>query len=340
MKHPYNFCYRKLHYRMHLCQAYCMNLIPKATSSFFALITMALLLHCLPAFAADKNARPVWTDSVKAAAEDPDFLLQGEYVGDGVGIQVAAMGGGQFYVSRFAGGLPGAGWKRAAPNVEQLSTAGVKEKVNGMKKVARKSPSLDAEPPAGSVILFGGKASDKVKGTVKDDLLWAGAQSTGEYGDFLLHLEFRLPYKPTSPLTSQDRGNSGIYLQNRYEVQVLDSFGLVYDRAQVKIPLKSDPKQWCGCFYKFKAADIPMCLPPLSWQTYDIEFKAPKFKEGKKVADARITVKHNGVTIHDEVALPKGTGAGGGRKEVPVGPIIFQGHGNPVAYRNVWLLPR
>ena len=340
MKHSYNFCYRKLHYRMHLCQAHCMNLIPKAASSFFTLITMALLLHCSPAFAADKNARPVWTDSVKAAAEDPDFLLQGEYIDDGVGIQVAAMGDGQFYVSRFAGGLPGAGWKGTDPNVEQLGTAGVKEKVNGMKKVTRKSPSLDAEPPAGSVILFGGKASDKVKGTVKDDLLWAGAQSTGEYGDFLLHLEFRLPYKPTSPLTSQDRGNSGIYLQNRYEVQVLDSFGLVYDRTQVKVPLKSDPKQWCGCFYKFKAADIPMCLPPLSWQTYDIEFKAAKFKEGKKVADARITVKHNGVTIHDDVALPKGTGAGGGRKEVPEGPIIFQGHGNPVAYRNVWLLPR
>ncbi|MED5259678.1 MAG: DUF1080 domain-containing protein, partial [Verrucomicrobiota bacterium] len=103
---------------------------------------------------------------------------------------------------------------------------------------------------------------------------------------------------------------------------------------------KSDPKQWCGCFYKFKTADTPMCFPPLSWQTYDIDFQAPKFENGKKVADATITVKHNGVIIHDKVRLPKGTGAGGGRKEVPKGPIIFQGHGNPVFYRNIWIIPR
>ena len=155
--------------------------------------------------------------------------------------------------------------------------------------------------------------------------------------DFTLHLEFRLPYKPNSPLSSQDRGNSGIYLQNRYETQVLD-FKLVYDK-NIKVPLKSDPKQWCGCFYKFKTADTPM-LPPLSWQTYDIDFQAPKFENGEKVADATITVKHNGVIIHDKVRLPKGTGAGGGRKEVPKGPIIFQGHGNPVFYRNIWIIPR
>ena len=168
----------------------------------------------------------------------------------------------------------------------------------------------------------------------------AGAQTTDNYGDFTLHLEFRLPYKPDSPLSSQDRGNSGIYLQNRYETQVLDSFGLVYDRENVKVPLKSDPKQWCGCFYKFKAADIPMCYPPLSWQTYDIDFQAPKFDGDKKIADVKITVKQNGVTIHNNVRLPKGTGAGGGRKEVAEGPIIFQGHGNPVVFRNVWILPR
>jgi hypothetical protein len=317
-----------------------MNLTLKAITVFSTVILTAVFLPCPAAFSADKNARPIWTDSTKAAAEDPDFLLQGEYVGGGSGIQVAAIGAGKFYVSSFTGGLPGAGWKRAAPTAEQLESDEVKERISGMKKVLRESPTLGAKPPAGSVILFAGKANDRVKGPVKDNLLWAGAQSTGEYGDFLLHLEFRLPYKPTSPLTSQDRGNSGIYLQNRYEVQVLDSFGLVYDRTQVKLPIKSDPKQWCGCFYKFKVADTPMCLPPLSWQTYDIEFTAPKFDNGNKTADVRITVKHNGITIHDDVALPKGTGAGGGRKEVPLGPIIFQGHGNPVAYRNVWLLPR
>ena len=188
--------------------------------------------------------------------------------------------------------------------------------------------------------MFDGKKTKHINGQIKDGLLMAGAQTTGNYGDFTLHLEFRLPYKPDSPLSSQDRGNSGIYLQNRYETQILDSFGLVYERDLVKVPLKSDPKQWCGCFYKFKAADIPMCFPPLRWQTYDIDFIAPKFDDEKKISDATITVKHNGVIIHDKVKLPKGTGAGGGRKEVPEGPIIFQGHGNPVTFKNVWILPR
>jgi hypothetical protein len=84
-----------------------------------------------------------------------------------------------------------------------------------------------------------------------------------------------------------------------------------------------------------------MCFPPLSWQTYDIEFTAPKFDAaGAKTADAVVTVRHNGVLIHDAVKLPKGTGAGGGRQEVAKGPIIFQGHGNPVAFRNVWILEK
>ena len=143
-----------------------------------------------------------------------------------------------------------------------MDSKALKDALDAYKRVERESPTLGAKPPEGAVVLFGGEASDKIKGgEVKDGLMWAGAQTTGEYGDFKLHLEFRLPYKPAAALTSQDRGNSGIYLQNRYETQVLDSFGLVYDREQVKVPLKSDPKQWCGCFYKFKTADTPMCFP-------------------------------------------------------------------------------
>ena len=289
---------------------------------------------------ADKQSRPIWTDADKAAAEDPDYLLQGEYVSEGVGVQAAALGKGTFYVSRFKGGLPGQGWDKSNPHVELINTESLKKSINGMKRTERVSPTLGAKPPEGATILFDGKKTKHINGQIKDGLLMAGAQTTGNYGDFTLHLEFRLPYKPDSPLSSQDRGNSGIYLQNRYETQILDSFGLVYERDLVKVPLKSDPKQWCGCFYKFKAADIPMCFPPLRWQTYDIDFIAPKFDDGEKISDATITVKHNGVIIHDKVKLPKGTGAGGGRKEVPVGPIIFQGHGNPVTFKNVWILPR
>jgi hypothetical protein len=307
---------------------------------------LPLLLFCFlvsgltNVLAADKNSNRIWTDPKKASAEDPDFSVQGEYIKDGLGIQVAALGKGNFYTSKFKGGLPGQGWDKSKPVVQIIKSDGVNELVKGMKKELRVSPSLGAKPPEGAIILFDGKENTKIKGQVKDQLLMAGAQTTDNYGDFTLHLEFRLPYKPDSPLSSQDRGNSGIYLQNRYETQVLDSFGLVYDRENVKVPLKSDPKQWCGCFYKFKAADIPMCYPPLSWQTYDIDFQAPKFDGDKKVADVKITVKQNGVTIHNNVRLPKGTGAGGGRKEVAEGPIIFQGHGNPVVFRNVWILPR
>ena len=103
------------------------------------------------------------------------------------------------------------------PEVEILNADDLKEIVKGMKKELRVSPSLGAGPPAGAVVLFDGKKNPKIKG--KDGLLLAGAQTTGEYGDFTLHLEFRLPYKPNSPLSSQDRGNSGIYLQNRYETK-------------------------------------------------------------------------------------------------------------------------
>ena len=84
-----------------------------------------------------------------------------------------------------------------------------------------------------------------------------------------------------------------------------------------------------------------MCLPPLSWQTYDIEFTAPKFDDsGKKTANAKLTVIHNGEKIHDNVELEKGTGGGGKKPEIAKGPIHFQGHGNPVAFRNVWIIAK
>ncbi len=316
-----------------------MSRFPRAPLRTLAAPLLLILVSPPSATAGDKG-KATWTDPAKAAAEDPDFSLQGEYVGGGIGVQAAAMGGGKFYLSTFKGGLPGAGWDGSAPEVETLAGKELEERIGKLERTERESPTLGAAPPEGAMVLFAGEANGLIKGKVEDGLLWAGAQTTGEYGDFKLHLEFRLPYKPDVDLTSQDRGNSGIYLQNRYETQILDSFGLVYDREQVKVPLKSDPKQWCGCFYKFKTADTPMCLPPLRWQTYDIEFTAPKFDGDKKVANARITVLHNGVKIHDDVELPKGTGAGGGRKEVAQGPIIFQGHGNPVAFRNIWLLPR
>jgi hypothetical protein len=322
---------------------------------FPALVGVAVLsLIAVSATAADKKkpSVSVWTDPEKAAAEDPDFSVQGEYVTSAEhktgpqGLQAVALGAGQFLVGVFSGGLPGAGWNGEAPIYETLERAALTEKLGAGEKWQRsnrESPELGAKAPEGAVILFNGETTDAVSGEVKDGLLWAGGQTKAEFGSFHLHVEFRLPYKPKAPPSSQDRGNSGLYLQNRYETQVLDSFGLVYDREMLgdALPLKSDPKQWCGCFYKFKTADTPMCFPPLTWQTYDIDFTAPQFDaEGNKTANTRITVVHNGVKIHDDVELQKGTGNGGSRPEVPRGPIVFQGHGNPIAYRNVWLLER
>ena len=310
-------------------------------SLFFA-GALSLLLIGNATFGA-KPKGPIWTDPTTAGAEDPDFKLQGEYLKNStLGIQVAALGGGQFYVSQFAGGLPGAGWDKSAPLASVKDASEVNTLVRDATRTNRTSPTLGQSPPAGADILVGGAIDPKlVRGKGEGGLLSPPAQTIKEYGDFTMHLEFRLPYKPKSPLSSQDRGNSGVYLQNRYEVQVLDTFGLVYDRNHVKVPVRSDPKQWCGCFYRFKAADLPMCFPPLVWQTYDIDFTAPRFDAaGRKTAEATITVVHNGVTIHDAVKLPKGTGIGGTRKEVPRGPIIFQGHGNPVVFRNVWILEK
>ena len=300
-----------------------------------------LLFPIITATAAPKKGGPIWTDPDKATKENPDFSVQGEYTKDDTAYQVVALGKGQFHVSVYKGGLPGAGWDRSPIGQIKGDTAKIKELVAGAKRVERKSPTLGQKPPAGAVVLFDGKdASAWKNGKIDNGLLESGTETSQSFGSFKLHLEFRLPFKPETVPSSQDRGNSGVYTHNRYETQVLDSFGLDLDRKAWKESPKSDPKQWCGCLYKFKVADTNMCLPPLTWQTYDIDFTAAEFDGDKKTKNARITVVHNGVKIHDDVELPKGTGAGGGRKEIPKGPIVLQGHGNPVRYRNIWIVEK
>jgi hypothetical protein len=133
------------------------------------------------------------------------------------------------------------------------------------------------------------------------------------FKDFKLHLEYREPFMPHA--RGQQRGNSGVYLQNRYEIQVLDSFGL-------------GPSRWdCAAFYELAGPTINMCFPPLSWQTYDIEFKAARYgADGKKTANAVVTVHHNGVRIHDNV---KGPTLRAPLKESDTpGPILLQNMGS------------
>lgn len=290
---------------------------------------------------APQAAGPIWTDPVKAREENPDFSLQGEYIQAGKAFQVVALGKGQFHVSIYNGGLPGVGWDRSSIGQMRGNTKEIKALTQNAHRITRQSPRMGAKAPANATILFDGtstKAWDH--GKISDGLLESGSQTIQSFGDFELHLEFRLPFKPETTPGSQDRGNSGIYSFNRYETQVLDSFGLDFDINSWKEKPQSDPKQWCGCLYKFKLADTNMCFPPLTWQTYDIHFTAPRFDGDKKTKNARITVIHNGIKIHDDVELPKGTGAGGNRKEIARGPIVLQGHGNPVRYRNIWIVEK
>jgi len=155
------------------------------------------------------------------------------------------------------------------------------------------------------------------------------ALSKHEHGDVEIHVEFMVP----------KGSNSGVYLQGRYEIQILDSWG-------VKEPGAGD----CGGIYE-RWADgkgfeghpprINASLPPGQWQTFDAVFRAPRFDaEGKKIANARfVKVLHNGKLIHEDVEVTGPTRAATYEDEKPLGPLMLQGDHGPVAYRNIWLKP-
>src|SRR5438105_6201246 len=148
-------------------------------------------------------------------------------------------------------------------------------------------PNLGAKPPAGAVVLFDGTTNDFVdkdgkpsRWNVMDGVLEApgnklDAYSKQNFGDCTLHVEFRTP-QPGPNDTGEHRGNSGVFFQKTYEIQILDSYGM------------KNYKGACGAIYNIREPDKNMCLPPGEWQSFDITYKAPKFDaDGKKTANAR-----------------------------------------------------
>ena len=198
-------------------------------------------------------------------------------------------------------------------------------------KTTRRSETLRAAAPEGAIVIFDGTNVDMFNEGAKinegqapmGNTLWSEATAKPfEQKPYTLHVEFMLSFMPKA--RGQARSNSGVYINESYECQVLDSFGLELANNE------------CGGFYQIKEPAVNMCFPPLTWQTYDFDFTPPKYDGDKKVANARLTVKQNGVMIHDGMELPKETPGRKPEANEPRG-VYLQGHGNKVQYRNIWL---
>lgn len=315
--------------------------------------------------------RPVPIDPLKV---DEDFAVQGEYIGvitdDGkpqkYGIRVGITDKrGDFKAIAYRGGLPGDGWdkkfsdeknKRLAEWPGQtrdgvttfpkflrgsaslrngtLTVHSGGEKIGELKRVTRQSPTLGAKPPPGAIVLFDGSNLDHFvtpRSKMTDDkLLMVGARTKQNFTDFVLHVEFRVPYL-RSP------GHSAIFLQNSFHLAVAGrSFGS---------GMCSD--LGCGGIRWVRAPDENMCFPPLTWQTFDIDYSAAHFDgAGKVTRKPVVTIRQNGVVIHDRVELPEMPPfyRGGGTDPLTPqgGPLLFQSHADDrhYAYRNVWVLER
>ncbi len=323
-------------------------------SAKLILSAICVLAVAVNASAADKKSAVTDINLV-----DQDFAFQGEYTGVALndsncwqctGLQVIAMGDGKFDAVAYPGGLPGSGWYGGADKSKfqgerqgdtvTLASEGrriiVKDGVakfqtdglsaGSLAKTHRVSSSDGAAPPAWATVLFDGTSTEHFKnGKITDDgLLMVGTQTAKAYRDFSLHLEFRLPYMPHA--RGQGRANSGVYLQSRYEVQILDSFGL------------EGAFNECGGLYRLKEPDVNMCFPPLSWQTYDIDVRSARFDDaGHKLSNMLLNVRHNGVVIHDNLEVERKTGAGS-KEGSNVLPTKLQNHGNPVNFRNIWIV--
>jgi len=303
-------------------------------------------------------------EAAPRAAEEPDDGIHGLYAGKVGGAntempwpivaasaQVISQGGGAYRVNLMDGGrkkaelagkleggkvaLSGPGGEKGAIENGKLTAEAAGAKFV-LARTAPRSPAELQKPPPGAVVLLPyepGKApsldewtngawqasADGSMTVAKGDNL-----TKRQFGDFQLHLEFRLPFEPQGK--GQGRGNSGVYIFGLYEIQILDSFGVEPEVHQ------------CGAVYTQTPPRQNACFPPGCWQTYDITFRAPRFDaDGKKAADAAVTVVQNGVTVQDKTPVRGPTGAARGKPEVKSGQIRLQDHQHPVKYRNVWI---
>jgi len=311
----------------------------------------------------NQNARPgkgpAFTEPPK---NDANFDLMGEFIGpvatdkenkyESLGLQIRPLGQDNFQATAYFGGLPGQ--KTHRPKMTRMigrrsgdflilsggPWAVFVEKdgclivdrsgktLGRLERIERTSPTMHAKAPKDAIVMFDGTNVDQFANgeMIGDGLLQEGADFKPMFQDFNLHVEFRLPYMPQAD--GQQRGNSGLYLQSRYECQVLDSFG-----TETMI-------NGLGALYQFRKPDLNMCFPPLVWQTYDVHFTAPRWSaDGTKVRNARITSWINGVKVQNNVELSNKTGAG--KQEEPVLlPTKLQDHGDPVRFRNIWVIDR
>ena len=199
--------------------------------------------------------------------------------------------------------------------------------------------NLGAAPPADAVVLFGGDGTGAwhaggepigwaVEGGALVVVGGSGSIETVEhFGDLQLHLEWAAPREVAGE--SQQRGNSGVFLMGRYEVQILDSYrNRTYADGQA------------AALYGQYPPDVNASRPPGEWQSYDLVFRAPRFEGDTLVAPARITLHHNGVLVHDArefIGATRHRDVATYESHGPTGPIALQDHGNPVRFRNIWV---